>query len=135
MTQETGWTPEQAEKPDEAGAPGGTDETPLEVLKELASDARDYATTEIALQKLRSKILGAALRDGALLVAVALFLLFGVVVALLVGMILALAPVIGAAFATVAVCGSGVAVLVVLLVIARWRVTSGFRKAFPKDGD
>lgn len=65
------------------------------LLQRVIDDGRVYADTEMARQKLRASMLGAAGRDAALMILAALFLLFGALTALLVACVWMLAPVVG----------------------------------------
>lgn len=134
MNRKTGWSPDESEGEESAGDPAGADQIPIEdIIRTLVADSRAYAATEAERQKLRAGLLGAAGRDAALLIIVALFLLFGALVALLVGLIGALAPLTGILSATLIVVGVTIAVVLLLLVIARGRVRSAVRIVFPKS--
>ncbi len=137
MKHRTGWSPEQDDALDGAAEDSASDDerSTIEVLRLLAADARSYAETEMERQKLRARVLGAAGRDAALLVLAALFLLGGVLVALLVGGMFALAPIVGVGLATLIVIGSAALVVLLLLVAARARVRRAVNMAFAKDDE
>lgn len=100
----SGWSPEEAT--DGEAAPGAGVREPLgDVIRRLIEDFRTYLTTEAARQKLRATFLATNVRDIVILGSLALFLTFASVVALLIGLIVALAPVIGPWWALLAVIG------------------------------
>lgn len=122
VTRRTGWSPEEEETIGAMPPPAEDDPSTLEVLKLLISEGRDYAATEMERQKLRAQLIGTAVRDAAILGAIALFLLMGMLVALLVGAMWVLAPHIGPLLAALAVLGVSVLVIVILLLVARSRI-------------
>ncbi len=81
------------------------------LLKQLIEDARNVARAEIDLFKARAFDLVARSRTALVLLVTALLAVQGAVVALMVGLVLQLAPIVGAAFA-------GLIVTAVLLLIA-----------------
>lgn len=120
---ETALTPH----PDGRGDPGrdsasadtpGADDSVGAAFSRLYEDARAYASAEAERQKLRVAIVATGVRNAVLLAAVALMLLFAAIVALLVGCIQALVPVIGPALATLVVVGGGIVVAALLLLLA-----------------
>jgi len=147
VTDKTGWQPEQeAERPFDqengtsgGGAssfPSGSDEdlSTVEVVRLLIAEGRDYAANEVERQKLRATILGKAARDAAILGVIALFLLMGALIAGLIGLIMALAPLVsGALAATGIVIGGALLLILILLLVARARVKSALRQSFPKE--
>lgn len=152
MTDKTGWQPEQgleqeAERPfDQEDSPGGDraassspsaseeDLSTIEVVRLLIAEGRDYAAHEVQRQKLRAAIMGKAARDAAILGVVALFLLMGSLIAGLVGLVLALAPLVGGALAaTGIVVGSTLLLILILLLIARARVKRALRQSFRRE--
>lgn len=88
----------------------------------LANDARAYVEAEGDRQKLRASLIAAGVRDAAILIVIAITLGTGTIVALLVGLIIALAPSLTAIGAIGAVLGSALAVAVILLLLARARI-------------
>ncbi len=128
VTSRTGWSPEvedsaTAEPPPTEDA----DRSTVEILRLLIAEGRDYATTEMERQKLRARIIGTAARDAAILILVALFLLAGMLVALLVGGILALTPHVGPVVATLLVLVLSCGVILLLALIARARLRAAMR--------
>lgn len=135
MKHRTGWSPDDGSDPSvtEVPEPSGDEQvSPAELVQLLVVQTRDYAATEIERQRLRASLLGAAGRDAAILTIVALFLLSGALVALLVGCIMALTPLIGVFLATLAVAGVTLALIAIVLLIAYARVRSALRVAFAK---
>lgn len=98
------------------------------LLSRLAQDGRAYAEAEIDRQKVRAGIVSAGVRDIAILLLVALILLFGALVALMVGLVLALSPMLGPLGATGAVVGGALMIAVILALLARRRVKKIFGK-------
>lgn len=88
----------------------------------LYADGRAYADAEIDRQKLRVGIVTAAVRDAAILGVVAMMLFFVALVALAVGLVLALAPMIGVLLATFVVFGGAVLLVALLLLLAKGRI-------------
>ncbi len=119
MTQETA---EPAALPhidgDEAASEPGVGES----FARLYADGRAYAEAEIAKQKARAGIVAGAVRTVAVLAVVAIVLLFAAIVAALVGLVLALTPVLGALGATGAVFGGTLLVVLLLLLLAKFRI-------------
>jgi hypothetical protein len=95
------------------------DEPIGDVVARLLSSARSYAEAEIDRQTLRAALLGAGVRTTALLVLVALILLFASLVALMIGLVIALAPLLTAVGAALAVALGGILVSVALALLAR----------------
>jgi hypothetical protein len=104
----------------------------FQLVLSLIEDGKSYFRTEADRQKLRTRIMSTAVRDAAMLVAVGLFLLIGTLVALLVGLILALAPLWGPLASTALVIGVALVVVIILFLGARARVKGAIRQAFPK---
>jgi len=106
--------------PDAATAPSLPED-----LRDLAEKARAYAIAELAFQKSRAAYAGAQARSVALLGISAAVLVFFAVMALVVGAVIALAPVIGGWAATGVVTGLLLAIAFALLVTAkaRWKRT------------
>lgn len=107
------------------GVPGDTDRTESvqETLARLYADGRAYAAAEAERQKLRVGIVGRAVRNAAILAAIALMLLFASIVALLVGLTFALAHHMAPIWATLTVMGGGLVVALLLLLAARACIT------------
>lgn len=99
----------------------GPDESIGEVLSRLAESGKSYARAELNRQKVRASEIGLEFRNIAVLLCIAAFLVLAAAVALLVGIILGLTPVIGAWGATAAVVGLVLAVAFLLLLLARNR--------------
>ncbi|MBP6030136.1 MAG: hypothetical protein KA533_01775 [Sphingobium sp.] len=132
----SGWMPDEAphSKADDqatvvvdmqAEEPGFT-----ALLQRVIDDGRVYADTEMARQKLRASMLGAAGRDAALMILAALFLLFGALTALLVACVWMLAPVVGVLGALAITILSALLMVMLLLLVARGRVRRAVRIAF-----
>ncbi|MGC4251987.1 MAG: hypothetical protein QM605_11185 [Sphingobium sp.] len=100
----------------------GQDESVRDSIARLYADGRAYAEAEVERQKLRAGIAAAGMRDAALLGGLALLLLFGVIVAGLVGLIFSLAPMLGPFGATGAVLGGTLLVILLLLLLAKARI-------------
>ena len=132
----TGWSPDETGDEGEKGV-----ETPLEgqpifqLVQSLIEDGKAYIQTETDRHRLRARIVSAGARDAAIMVAVGLFLLIGTLVALLIGLILALAPHWGPLVSTALVIGIALVVTFALLMGARARMRGALRKAFPKGED
>lgn len=134
MKHRTGWSPDTTDDADAVEGEETANAVPLiEVLRELVANFRAYAQTEAERGRLRARIAASAARDTALLVIVALFLLFGTIVALLVGAIFALSQWWGPVIATLVVISVAL-VIALLLSLAAWaRAVGAFRRIFPKD--
>ena len=92
-------------------------------VRQLAGDARDFAKAEIAYQQSRAKVVGGSAGGIAARAALALVLVLFALMALVVGAVIALAPVLtawGATAVVVAVLVAG-AVLTALSARAQWR--------------
>lgn len=113
--------PAEPARPDE---PAGADEDVSlgALFTRLANDARAYMEAEGDRQKLRASLIAAGVRDAAILIVIAITLGTGTIVALLVGLIIALAPILSAIGAIGAVLGSALAIAVILLLLARARI-------------
>ncbi|MFT4027093.1 MAG: phage holin family protein [Novosphingobium sp.] len=99
----------------EAGDPG--DRSLIDDLRLLAGDAKSLTRAEIAYQKSRARALGGGLGKIAALGALGLLLLCLALVALVVGLLLALAPILTAWGATAAVTGG---LILLALAAALW---------------
>ncbi|SCW91402.1 hypothetical protein SAMN02927924_04014 [Sphingobium faniae] len=106
----------------EAPQTDGQDESIRDSITRLYADGRAYAEAEVERQKLRAGIAVAGVRDAAILGGLALLLLFGVVVAGLVGLIFGLTPALGPLGATGAVLGGTLLVILILLLLAKARI-------------
>ncbi|BAV64155.1 hypothetical protein [Sphingobium cloacae] len=115
MTQEPGETVETPQT-------DGRDESVRDSIARLYADGRAYAEAEVERQKLRAGLAAAGVRDAAILGGLALMLLFGVIVAGLVGLIFGLAPMLGPLGATGAVLGGTLLVVLLLLLLAKARI-------------
>lgn len=135
----SGWAPEAGEDMRAAeDAPDTTSHAEAELtifglVQRVVGDGRAYAETELERQKLRASILGAAGRDTAVLLLSALFLLFGALTTLLIGLVWLLAPLIGVAAALTLVLLGSFAVILILLLAAKARMRNAVRVAFDKD--
>ncbi len=92
-------------------------------LRLLAAEARGYAEAELALHKARALYAGRAARSISMLALGALALLFFAAIALIIGTLIALAPLLTSWGATAAVAGaiSLMALVCALLAATRWR--------------
>lgn len=110
----SGWEPEQDE-----GATQPDRESVVDLVRRLVQEGRGYAGAEAARQKLRFAHYLRLVIKIAVFTLIAIILLLGTLVALLVGLIVALAPHIGALWATVAVIGGAIVLVLLLLLAAR----------------
>ena len=98
-----------------------------QVASELASTHRlsdqTYAAAEAEKQKLRAGIVATGVRNAAILGVIAFILLFASIVALLVGLIHVLEPMIGPLGATLAVFGAGLVITIILALLAKGCIT------------
>jgi hypothetical protein len=92
-------------RPDPVVRPGRSDSVP-ELLSRLIDDAKAAATAEITLRKVRLTDRIASYKSAAIFFAAAGVLALAALIALLVGLILSLATLIGPGLATLAVVGS-----------------------------
>ena len=104
---------------DDENAPN--DESIGEVLSRLKESGQNYARAEFNRQKVRASEIGLEFRNIAALLGVAAFLVLAAAVALIVGIILALTPMIGAWGATAMVVGVVLAMAFLLVILARNR--------------
>lgn len=100
----------------------GEDESVSQLLARVAADARAYASAELDRQKLRAGLIGAGVRDAAIFAVIAAMLIFAGLVALMVGLTLALAALIGPLWAALAIFGGALALSLILLLFAKARV-------------
>lgn len=113
--------PAEPARPD--GPVGADEDVSLGTLfARLANDARAYMEAEGERQKLRASLITAGVRDAAILIVIAITLGTGTIVALLVGLIIALAPILTAIGAIGAVLGSALVIAFILLLLARARI-------------
>ncbi|CAN5450308.1 hypothetical protein BH10PSE14_BH10PSE14_17690 [soil metagenome] len=103
------------------------EENLAEVFVRLVDTARDYAEAELDRQKFRAIVVASGLRTVGILGVVALILMFGTLVTLMLGLVLALAPLLSPLGATAAVAAAGLVIVAVLLIVARNRVRALFR--------
>ena len=75
--------------------PGGNDRPIGELVSQLIDDGKAYAKAEIDLVKALAADKASAARSAAILLGLALFVAFGAVVALCVGIVMALATLMG----------------------------------------
>lgn len=112
-TSETVWTP-----------PGGErDEGVRATISRLVADGRAYAEAEAEKQKLRATIVIGGVRDTLIFGVVALVLALAAVIALLVGLILTLTPLIGPLGATATVVIVTFLIVGLCLLLAKKRIT------------
>ncbi|BAI96279.1 MULTISPECIES: phage holin family protein [Sphingobium] len=93
-----------------------------DVFARLYSDGRAYAEAEAERQKLRAGIIGAGVRDALIFATAGVMLVFAAIVAGLVGVILALSPLVGPGWAAAAVFGGALVVALLLLLVAKGRI-------------
>ncbi len=115
---ETAVTP-HTEGPEEA-AP---QESVGDAFRRLYTDARDYAAAEAEKQKLRLSLIMAGVRNAAIFAVTAFLILFASLVALLVGLIHVLEPMIGPLGATLAIFAAGIVIAILLLLLAKGCIT------------
>ncbi|NML10817.1 hypothetical protein HHL08_11790 [Sphingobium sp. AR-3-1] len=102
---------------------GAPEESVRDVLARLYADGRAFAAAEADKQKLRAGIIGVGMRNAALFGVVALMLAFASIVALVVGLTIALAQVIAPIWATLIVVGGALMLVVLLLLAAKGSIT------------
>jgi hypothetical protein len=92
-------------------------------LRALVDDGLTYARAEVGLQKARASYAVGRIKWIALLGAGAAVLAFFSLVALTVGMVVALAPLIGAIWATLAIFGAllGIGLVCAALAVGQWK--------------
>lgn len=110
--------------PDQSGYDGGVrDEGVKEVLARLYADGRAYAAAEAEKQKLRATIVGKGVRNAAIFGMVAFMLAFASIIALLVGLTIALSQLIAPIWATLIVVGVALVIVLLLLLAAKGCIT------------
>ena len=102
---------------------GAPDERVRAVVARLIEDGRAYASAEAEKQKLRAGIVIGGVRNAAILGVVALILVLAAIVALLVGLILAISQSIAPIWATLIVVGGALCVVILLLLLAKGCIT------------
>lgn len=95
------------------------EESVKDVFARLIADGRAYAAAEANRQKLRATVVAVAIRNVAIFAVIALMVIFAGIITLLIGMVIALTPNIGALWATLAVFGASVLVAIILLLLAK----------------
>ena len=120
---DTAVTPHTDGQPDGAPEDDSRDEGVREVLARLYADGRAYAAAEADKQKLRVGIIGAGIRNAAIFGVVALMLAFASIVALLVGLTIALSQLVAPIWATLIVVGVALLVVLLLLLAAKGCIT------------
>ncbi|BBD97984.1 phage holin family protein [Sphingobium amiense] len=100
-------------------APDAADDSVRATFARLIEDGRAYASAEAEKQKLRAGIVAVGVRNAAILGVIALILVFAAIVALLIGLIFALAQVIAPIWATLIVVGGALVVVMLLLLLAK----------------
>ncbi|WP_420145368.1 phage holin family protein [Sphingobium sp.] len=98
---------------------GAQEESVKEVLSRLYADGRAYAAAEAEKQKLRATIIGIGVRNAAIFAVIALMLAFASIIALLVGLIIALSQLVAPIWATLIVVGGGLLLTLLLLLGAK----------------
>ncbi|MEC3910885.1 hypothetical protein U5A82_10505 [Sphingobium sp. CR2-8] len=120
---ETAVTPHTDGQPDGAPAEQAREEGVRATFARLYADSRAYAAAEAEKQKLRAGIIGVGVRNAAIFGVVALMLAFASIVALLVGLIIALSQIVAPIWATLIVVGGGLVVVLLLLLAAKGCIT------------
>ncbi|PZU08138.1 MAG: hypothetical protein DI606_15645 [Sphingobium sp.] len=93
------------------------------VVARLIEDGRAYASAEAEKQKLRAGIVLAGVRNAAIFGIIALILVFAAIVALMVGLIIALAQSMAPLWATLIVVGGALCIVVLLLMLAKGSIS------------
>jgi hypothetical protein len=104
------------------------DESVATLVGQLVEDTRDLAAAEIALYKARFAERAGAYKSAILFFAVAGVLALAALIALLVGLILSLATLIGPGFATLAVVVTVLVIAAVLGIIGKGRLAPARRE-------
>lgn len=120
---DTAVTPQTDGPLDSAPDDRARDEGIRAVLARLYADGRAYAAAEAEKQKLRAGIIGAGVRNAAIFGVIALMLAFASIVALLVGLIVALSQILAPIWATLIVVGCALVVVLLLLLAAKGCIT------------
>lgn len=102
----------------------GTEEPGIgQLVSQLANDAREMAQAEVALVKARAGVTASRYKGAAVYFAAAGAIGFATLIALFVGLILTLSPLIGPGFATLAVVGTMLIVTAILALIGKGRLS------------
>jgi hypothetical protein len=114
--------PESTASPN-AAAPDPAERSLVDDLRRLSEDARALARAELAYQKSRAAFAGQEVKRITLLGLLAGVLVFFALMALTLGLVLALTPLLTALGATAAVVGGllAIAALCALVALGRWR--------------
>jgi protein-S-isoprenylcysteine O-methyltransferase Ste14 len=117
----------------EPDPPVDTQERPAlsSLLVELTRDVKNFATAEVEYLKAQAGERAHFAVPGLIMIGVALALAMGVTMAVPVGLIWLLAPVIGAGWATLAVTLAGLAIAAILLKFGTRRVKAVLKR--PED--
>lgn len=120
---DTAVTPPTDGQPHGAPDDDARNESVKAVLARLYADGRAYAAAEAEKQKLRAGIVGVGVRNAAIFAVAALMLAFASIIALLVGMVIALSQLMAPIWATLVVVGGGLLVTLLLLLAAKGCIT------------
>ena len=102
--------------------PSESDDSIGVVFARLVDSGKDYAQAEVNRQRFKAGVFGSAARDVAILLGLAIILVFASIVSLLVGLIIALSPMLSPIGATAAVVGGALIVAILLALGAKSRV-------------
>ena len=91
-------------------------------VRQLAAEAKALAQAEVAFQKSRAAYVGSESKSIILLLVVAAVVLFFAIMALVVGVVIALGPVLGLWWAAAAVTLTLLAIALICAIIARARL-------------
>ncbi|WP_299192448.1 phage holin family protein [uncultured Erythrobacter sp.] len=106
----------------------------FEEVSTLIDDGRNYAEAELAFQKTRAKLAGRSVGVAALAIALALILLHIAFLALAVGLVIALAPLV-TIWGAIAIVVGGLLLLVVLLGRTAYKRAKTLSGLFSKPED
>jgi hypothetical protein len=95
------------------------------LVQQLVGDAREYAVAEVQLAKAKALAQVTRYKNAGVFFAVAGVLALAALVALLVGLILTLTPLVGPGFATLIVIGGSFGLAGILAWIGKGRLTPG----------
>ena len=95
-----------------------------QLVSQLAVDAREMALAEVALVKARASASVTRYKSAAVFFAIAGVLALAALIALLVGLIMTVATLIGPGWATLAVVGTVLLIAVILGLIGKSRLTA-----------
>lgn len=117
MNEKSGWSPEPGETKDRYGRePLGT------LIRRLIADARAYALAEANRQKVRGRFIATNIKTIALSAIVALFLLFGILITGLMGVMWVLEPLLGRGLAVLATLGGALVMMLICALIIQSRI-------------